>query len=115
MSSSALTLSETRGRLERARAQVRSMKAEGARVTRLATHTTLASGGGAVAGYLKVKRPTVRIAGTQVNTAVGLGLVATLAASLDFAGDYSDELQAIGSGMLAKAAGDAVERNLMTP
>ena len=104
------SITETRGKLERARAQIRNLKAEGARVTRLATHSTLMAAGGAGAAFLNVKMP--HVPGTDISSAAAAGTALTLAAALDLAGDMGDELLAIGGGMLAKASGDYVEAEL---
>lgn len=101
---------ETRGQLDRARAKIRTMKNEGQRVTRLATHSMLMTGGGALAGVLRVKYP--KITGTEIPSDAALGSAMVLAATLDLAGDMSDELLAIGGGMLAASAASFTEKQL---
>lgn len=104
------TLSETRGKLERARGTIKNLKEEGRRVTRLATHSTLMAAGGVGAGVLRVKFP--KIPGTDLPSDAALGTVMVLAATFDMAGDMSDELLAIGGGMLAASAADYTEKQL---
>lgn len=110
MATQVATLTEARTKLDRARAQLKNLKAEGQRVTRLATHSTLMAAGGAGAGFLRVKFP--KIPGTDIpsDVAVGTGLI--LAATLDLGGDMSDEMLAIGGGMLAAGAADYTEKQL---
>lgn len=103
------TITETRGSLERARSTIKNMKLEGQRVTRLATHGVLMAAGGAVSGFLRVNLPVVP--GTDdVATDVVLGSGLMLAATLDLGGSMSDEMLAIGGGMVAASTADYVEK-----
>lgn len=110
MAQTVTSITEARGKLERARAQIRNLKSEGQRVTRLATHSTLMAAGGAGAGFLRVKMP--KVPGTDIPTDLALGTSLVLAATLDLGGDMSDELLAIGGGMLAASAADFTEKQL---
>ena len=107
----AMTVSEARNTVSRLRTQLKNMKEEGKRVTRLATHSTLMAAGGAGAAVLKVKMPKLPVLDLPSDVSIGTAL--TLAAAFDLAGDMSDELSAIGGGMLAKATGDYVEKELL--
>lgn len=66
--------------------------------------------GGAGAGFLRVKLPN--IPGTKVPSDVAIGTGLVLAATLDLAGEASDELLAFGGGMLAAGTADYVEKQL---
>jgi hypothetical protein len=96
-----MSLTRTREALDRAKSQLRNLRVHGQRMTVLGTHSLLTVGGGAISGVLSVKMP--KVAG-RVDTDLLVGSAMCTAAMLDLAGDHSDELNAIGSGLLAAAA-----------
>lgn len=103
------SISEYKGALERARAQIRNYKEHGQRMTVLGSHTLLTASGGAISGVLRVKKPTIA---DKVPTDLLVGSAFCTAAMLDLGGDYSDELNAIGSGMIAAYTAREVEEAL---
>lgn len=86
------------GTIERQRDKLK----EGARLGASALITGL--GGGVAAGFLKAKYPT--LLGTNLNSNGFGGMLLVFGALSGVLGDYSDELCALGSGMIAVAIAD---------
>lgn len=97
-------------RLDRAKAMLKSAKMEGQRMAELGAHAALTAGGGIASGIVSVKMP--KLPGTDIDTdlAIGGGLCAL--ALLDVGGDWSDELNAFGAGMLAAGAARETQKAL---
>ena len=84
---------------------VARIKAGTKHATRLGTCAMLTAAGGAAAGVLSVKMPTLM--GGKIPTDFALGVVCVALAALDVADGYDDQLNAFGSGLIA--AGTARE------
>lgn len=91
------SMSELRDKLSRSRATARTLREKTERAGRMTTTVALGASGGALAAVLQNKMPAV--AGVDSRLLVGGAL--TVAALTDMAGQWSDELLSIGSGVLA--------------
>lgn len=98
----ALTKEEALNRLARVRTTLQSYKKQAEKAAVVGTHSILTVAGGGIAGFVGVKVPT--IPGTEVPTALALGVLLVGAGALDLGGEYSDEAAALGAGMLAGLA-----------
>lgn len=79
---------------------------EGARLGSGALITGL--GGGVAAGWLQAKFPT--IGNTSISSSGGVGMVLVFGALSGVLDDYSDELCALGAGMLAASISREAEQ-----
>lgn len=95
-----LDKAELAERYQRAKNMLARARESTREVTRRGTTVALGAAGGFAAGVLEEKFP--EIGGIPTSAAVGLGVA--LIGVLDGAGDASDSLVALGSGMLAGAA-----------
>lgn len=86
-------------RLEGVVARQRNKLAEGARIG--ASTLITAMGGGVISGFIQKKQPTIGEGTVSTNGAVGVTLV--VGALSGVAGEYSDEIAALGAGILAAA------------
>lgn len=85
-----------------AETKLKSIKEHTKHAAKLGTHGVLTAAGGVAAGVLQVKMPV--IPGTNIPSDVAIGAGCVLAAMLDLADGFDDQLNAFGSGMLAVAA-----------
>ena len=102
-------VSDLRQAVERYRNQLKAVKIEGQRMAVLGTHAVLTAGGGAIVGVLRVHAPKI---GGKIDTPLLVGSALCTAALLDIGGDYSDEMNALGAGMLAAVAATETEAML---
>ncbi len=79
---------------------------EGARLGSVALITGL--GGGVAAGWLQAKYPT--IGNTSISSSGGVGMVLVFGALSGVLEDYSDELCALGAGLLAASISREAEQ-----
>lgn len=92
-------------RLENANIKLRNRLQEGARIGASSLITIM--GGGLISGFIQKKQPTIGDSTVQTNVAVGVTLV--IGALSGVAGEYSDEIAALGSGILAAAVSREAE------
>lgn len=97
--------------LERAKATLKSLREEGQRVAKLGVHAGLTVVGGVGAGVLAVKMP--KVPGTDIDSDLALGGLLCAVALADVAGDWSDELNAMGAGMLAAGVARETQKALI--
>lgn len=95
-------LGEAKAKLVRLKQSLARVREETQRATKLGVASMATAAGGAVAGALSVKMPSVP--GLGMPSDFVLGTVCVGLAMLDAGGDYNDELAGFGSGMLAVAA-----------
>lgn len=91
------SLTETRAKLERAKSTIRNLRERGARTAQLTTHAAMSAAGGASAAVLDRHMPTVG----GLDSKMVAGVAITLVGITEMAGEWSDEILAMGSGMLA--------------
>jgi hypothetical protein len=103
-------LTEAKNRLARLKQNLARVKEETQRATKLGVASMATAAGGAAAGALAVKMPTMP--GLGMPSDFVLGTVCVGLAMLDAGGDYNDELASFGSGMLAVAASREVAKAL---
>lgn len=108
MATAALTVSEARDRLDRARSTIRSLRETAERAGRMTTQAALTAAGGASVALLEKKMPLIM----GLDSGVVIGAVITMAAVTDVAGDWSDELLSFGLGMLSVQAYNATKKAL---
>lgn len=87
-----------------------SIKEHSERASQVIVGTALTVGGGAIAGVLDEKMPTFPVLGGDSKMVVGGALVSL--ALLDVAGDYSEQMVELGSGMLAVVAHEQARKML---
>lgn len=93
-------------RLENALAKTKEKLREGAR---LGSNSMIAGlGGGVMSGLVEAKYPN--LLNTNVSTSGAAGAALVLLALTGYAGDYSDEIAALGSGMLAATISREAEK-----
>lgn len=100
----AVTLAKAE-RMEKTIEKQRDKLREGARIGTSAVITSL--GGGVLSGYLYKKYPT--IGNTSLNSSGTVGMLLVFAALSGVAEEFSDELAALGSGMLASTVSREAE------
>lgn len=105
MDLSTVSKTDLQAKLERARSIAKAARVQGARVMQQSVQSAMIVAGGGLAGVLDAKMPTLGSTGVKTSLALGGALVA--AALFELAGEYSDEMAALGAGMLAV---DAAER-----
>ena len=108
-------VSELKDQLERARTTAKNLREQTAQATGRAVQSALTVGGGAAVGYMRGKwgegaDRSVKLLGTEIDAPLALGMALQALALTDMAGEYSDEANAVGAGMLAVVAAGEVER-----
>jgi hypothetical protein len=103
-------LAKTQEQLQRAQGLIRRMKEKGEEIGQRIALTTLTMGGGAAAGLARVYQPDLPIIEMPTDLTIGGGLA--LFGCLGVAGDWSDELCALGGGMAAAGIAKMVEDGL---
>lgn len=96
--------------LMRAKSTIKNIREQGREVTRRTTSVVMAAGGGAVSGVLAAKAPT--IPNTRIPTDFALGGALVVVAMADGGGEYSDQLLALGSGMISAGVARETQRAL---
>ncbi len=111
MAQTITSLSDAKEALQRVNAQLRNLRERGTkeiqRVTILGTHAGLTLVGGAASGVLQAKKPLI---GGKYPTDAVIGSAMCTTALLGLAGEYSDELNAMGAGMVAAYLSREVEQ-----
>lgn len=105
-----MTIAGARDRINRYKAQLANVKEDAKRVTKMGTDSVVIIAGGAAAGLIQAKMPT--ITGTTVPTA---GLVGGLVTALALSGvleEQGDLAALFGAGMLAAMAAAETEKML---
>ncbi len=96
-----ITKTEAVEKLQRAQASLKRLREEGKRVAKQGTNVIMTAAGGAAAGILSVQMP--KVPNTNVDTDLALGSVLVALGVADIAGEFSEQVTALGSGMLAAA------------
>lgn len=102
------SLAEAKEKLARFRGQLARVREETQRATKLGVTSLATAAGGAAAGVLARKLPTMP--GINMPSDFVLGTACVAAAMLDAGGDYNEELAAFGGGLLAVAASREVAK-----
>lgn len=108
-----LTIASAREKYNRLKSQLANVKDEAKRAAKLGTDTVVVIAGGAAAGLIQAKMPT--LLGSTVPTAgiVGAGITAlAMSGMLD---DQSDHAALFGAGILAAVAAAETEKLLGLP
>lgn len=108
---STMTASEAREKLERARSTIRRVNQRVERKAQLTVHAAMTAAGGAGAAVLDRHMPTV----AGLDSKMVLGSALALAGVSEIAGQWSDEIMALGSGMLAVSTYQLAQSALATP
>lgn len=103
-------LEQVKTQLQRAKHALANVREQAEHAVSLGTTALLTSAGGAGAAVLDVKMP--KIPGTEVDSKLAVGSAFCAMALFDMGGEYSEQLNAIGSGMLAVSAYDAAKKAL---
>jgi hypothetical protein len=85
---------------ERLRGQLVGIRAAAKNVGRIGTTSMLVSGGGILGGYLYARHPIIPNTTFPSAAAIGSGLVVGGLSGI-FGNEYSDQIAAVGSGLLA--------------
>ena len=109
---------ELKDQLDRARTSMKNLREQGAQVTQRAVTSGITVGGGALVGFARGKwgegpDRKVTLLGTEIDAPLAIGLVLQGVALADMAGDYSDELNALGAGMLAVVVAHETEKAVL--
>lgn len=104
------SLAEAKEKLARFSARMKNIQAETQRATKLGVGSLATAAGGAAAGVLAVKMPTLPGVNLPSDFVIGTALIA--AAMLDAGGDYNEELANFGSGLIAVATSREVAKAL---
>jgi hypothetical protein len=110
MAERALSVSKMKQQLERAKSAIANMREGAERATQMGTNTLLTTAGGAVGGLLAIKME--KIPGTEINSCLALGTVASGMALVGAGGKMGDQLNAFGAGLLAVEAYEATKKAL---
>lgn len=86
----------------RAEKTLKNMREQTKHAAKLGTHGIMTAAGGVAAGVLQVKMPM--IPGTNIPSDIAIGSACVLAAMLDLADGFDEQLNAFGSGLLAVGA-----------
>lgn len=89
-------------KFHRAKNQIQNMREEVERGVEMMTDSVVTATGGAVNAVLESKMP--KLPGTEIDSGLALGALACGLASFGGAGDYSRQLNCLGSGILAVEA-----------
>lgn len=100
----------TRASVDRLKTRLASMREEAKHATKVGVTSLVVVGGGAAAGLISAKMPF--LPGTNVPTAAAVGTALVAAAMTGILEDQSDNVAAIGSGMLAAMAARETEKIL---
>ena len=108
-------VSELKDQLDRARTTATNLRKQTAQATGRAITSALTVGGGAAVGYMRGKwgegpERRVTLLGTEIDAPLALGMGLQALALTDMAGEYSDQANSVGAGMLAVVAVAEVER-----
>lgn len=102
---------ELAAQLARAKAALSSMRESTKHAAKLGTAAVLTAVGGAAAGVLAVKMPT--IAGGKVPTDFAIGTLLVGLAAADMFDGYDEQLNALGAGLLAAAAARETQTHML--
>jgi hypothetical protein len=102
------TTSLTRQSVERLKSRMANMKKEAKEAARQTRNSAMTVVGGAAAGALAAKYPT--IGDTEVPTAAALGVALVGLSVTGMLDEYGDEMNGLGSGMLAAVAAQEVQK-----
>jgi hypothetical protein len=102
---------ELASQLARARAALSNMRETTKHAARLGTNAVMTAVGGAAAGVLAVKLPT--ILGGKVPTDFAIGTVLVGLAAADMFDGYDEQLNSLGAGLLAAAAARETQSHLL--
>ncbi len=103
------SITDIRDQLQRARGKIKGMRSETEAATkRIVQGTMIIAGGGAV-GLMRGMWEGATVPGTDVDYETAIAATLTIVGVLDGAGDYSDELGAIGAGMGAAIVAPTIE------
>lgn len=115
MTSMAALASESKhelvSQLARAKAALANAREATRHAAKLGTTAVLTAAGGVAAGVLAVKMPT--ILGGKVPTDFAVGTVLVGLAAADMFDGYDEQLNAIGSGLLAAAAARETQTHML--
>lgn len=100
----------TKASVDRLKSRLASMREDAKHATRVGVGSLVVVGGGAAAGVITAKMPF--LPGTQVPTAAAVGSALVAAAMTGMLDDQSDNLAALGAGMLAAIAARETEKML---
>jgi hypothetical protein len=95
-------------RVERLKSALSVARSHARESARIGTSALVTVSGGLAAGWINAKYP--HFANTTVQTSTALGVVAIACALSGLCDEYSDEVAALGSGMLAANAADESEK-----
>lgn len=105
---SSSTTSLTRRSIERLQSRIQNMKKEAKEAARQTKNSAMTVMGGATAGMLAAKYPT--IGDSEVPTAAALGVALVGLSVTGMLDEYGDEMNGLGSGMLAAVAAAEVQK-----
>jgi len=105
-----LSISKMKHQLERAKNAVSNMREDAERAVEMGTNTLLTTAGGAVGGVLAAKMPV--IPGTEINSCLAIGTITAGLALVGAGGKMGNQLNALGSGLLAVEAYEATKKAL---
>lgn len=108
MPDTTISKTEILAKLNAARTRLKNMKMDTEDATRRAVHTTMTIGGGAIVGVMRGMGGG-KLPGTEVEYDTAVAAALAIVGILDGAGDYSDELGAVGAGMGAAIVAGPVE------
>jgi hypothetical protein len=103
-------IEKIKDQLARAKNALANIKEHTEHASALGMSAIMTAAGGSAAAVLDVKMAT--IPGTEIDSKLAVGSTLCALALFDVAGDYSEQLNALGAGMLAVSAHEATKKAL---